>query len=420
MTKLDIKNHPCFNAEVCAVKERAHLPVAKDCNIQCNFCNRKYACVNENRPGVTSVILTPEQSVRYLEKVLSRRPNISVVGIAGPGEAFAQPHITLKTLRLIRERFPEMLLCVASNGLNILAYLDELSRLEVSHVTITVNAVKAQVGAGIYSWVRYEKRMYRGIEAAALLIDKQLEAIKRLKQKDIIVKVNTIIIPGINDGHITEIAKKVSELGVDILNCIPLCPSKDTVFELVEEPDDRWVGEIRKQAEQYLPQMHHCRRCRADAAGLLGEGLTDESISCLVECSRLPVDAKENGSCIAIASREGVLINQHLGEAEELLVYKRIENGFELLGKRKTPEPGKGVKRWLELADVLADCWAILVSGAGDTPREILNIKGIRVIETEGIIEDILNRISSGTKIDNLEKKTGCNFGCSGAGRGCG
>ena len=188
MSGPNINNHPCFNVHAKGTCGRVHLPVAPDCNIKCNYCNRKYDCVNESRPGVTSSVLTPDQAVLYLERVLEKAPNITVAGIAGPGDAFAKPKGTMETLRLIRNRFPEILLCLATNGLNVAPYIAELAELQVSHVTMTVNAVDPEIGARIYSWVRDGKVIYRGIDAAKLLLARQLEAIAALKAHGIVVK----------------------------------------------------------------------------------------------------------------------------------------------------------------------------------------------------------------------------------------
>ena len=73
---------------------------------------------------------------------------------------------------------------------------------------MTVNAVDPEIGARIYSWVRDGKVIYRGIDAAKLLLERQLEAIAALKAHGIVVKVNTIVIPGINDHHVVEVARK--------------------------------------------------------------------------------------------------------------------------------------------------------------------------------------------------------------------
>ncbi len=199
---LDITRHPCFNESAKGTCGRVHLPVAPECNIKCNYCNRKYDCVNESRPGVTSSVLTPKQAILYLEQVLERAPYTTVAGIAGPGDAFANPRVTMETLRLIREQFPDLLLCLATNGLNVGPYIEELASLNVSHVTITVNAIDPEIGAKIYSWVRDGKVIYRGIDAARLLLSRQLDAIAALKAAGIVVKVNTIVIQGVNDHHV--------------------------------------------------------------------------------------------------------------------------------------------------------------------------------------------------------------------------
>jgi len=146
---LDVANHPCFNAEVFHRAARIHLPVAPRCNLQCNYCDRSFDCANENRPGVSSTLLSPFQAVTYLKAVYARMPNLSVVGIAGPGDPFANPVETMETLRLVRQEFPNILLCVATNGLGLVEYIDELVELKVSHVTMTVNTVNPATAARI-------------------------------------------------------------------------------------------------------------------------------------------------------------------------------------------------------------------------------------------------------------------------------
>ncbi len=232
---LDLTQHPCFNSDVRHTTGRIHLPVAPKCNIQCNYCDRKFDCMNESRPGVTSAVLEPKQALAYLGKVMERVPQLKVVGIAGPGDPFATPDETLETLRLVREKYPEMLLCVASNGLNVAPYAEELARLQVSHVTITVNTIDPAIGVKIYSWVRDHKTIYRGEAAARILWERQLESIKALKEAGVMLKVNTILVPGINDDHVAVVAEEMRALGADVMNCIPLYPVAGTPFAEIGE-----------------------------------------------------------------------------------------------------------------------------------------------------------------------------------------
>ena len=86
---------------------------------------------------MTSSLLSPYQALNYVDKTFDKRDDITVVGIAGPGDPFANAEETMETLRLIREKYPDILLCTSSNGLGIGPYIDELKELKVTHVTIT-------------------------------------------------------------------------------------------------------------------------------------------------------------------------------------------------------------------------------------------------------------------------------------------
>ena len=414
--------HPCFNPDAKGSYGRVHLPVAPKCNIKCNFCDRKYDCVNESRPGVTSNILSPEQAGIYMEKVLEKEPRISVAGIAGPGDPFANGPETIATLRTIRRNHPETLLCVSSNGMGIGPYVETLAELEVSHVTITVCAVDPEISQKIYSWVSDGNIIYRGKQAAKILLSRQLNAIKKLKEYNITVKVNCIVIPGINDHHIEEVAKTVKELGADLLNCMAMFPNANTPFGKINQPDKKMMTELRNKAERYLPQMRHCTRCRADAVGLLDEDRTDEFRGCLSTVSTLPPQPGTARPYVAVASEEGILINQHLGEAKEFEIWEQTSEGFRKVETRPAPRPGTGIRRWHKLARLLKDCRAVLTSGIGTTPAEILEKSEIRPVEAAGFIEDGLQRVFKNLPTGALKgRKNPCATGtCSGSGGGCG
>jgi nitrogen fixation protein NifB len=394
----------------------------------CNFCNRKYDCLNESHPGVTSAVLTPDEARQYLVDTIWRHPQITVVGLAGPGDPFANPEETMQTLRLIRREFPNILLCVATNGLELEPHIEELAERQVSHVTITVNAVDPKVGARIYAWIRSEKKIYRGEAAAELLWQRQENAIRKLKAQGITVKINSIIIPGINDHHIPRVAETVAKLGVDILNCMPMAPVHGSVFENMSTPDAASVSRIRNICSGFLPQMNHCSRCRADAVGLIAE-------SSLSGASKLRqwTDKKRNQASdsqrpfVAVASHEGALVNQHLGEAESLMIYRQRpeqEGGFELKECRTAPLRGGGDERWQQLVGILGDCRALLVVSAGPKPKKMLSAQGLRIIEMEGLIEEGLAAAYSNGQVPAVLQRRfmGCSKGisCRGSGMGCG
>ena len=434
------QGHPCFDDRARHIFSRVHLPVAPKCNVQCKFCDRRYDCVNESRPGVSSVILSPGQAMVYLEKVVSRLPNVSVVGIAGPGDPLANPVETFKTLALVRERYPKMILCLATNGLALPEYADRIAELKVSHVTVTVNAVDPDIGAKIYAWVRDGKRVYRGREGAGILLERQMDGVKLLKSRGVTVKINFILIPGINHKQAGNVAKVMKSMGADIFNCMALIPSPGSDFAVVPPPSEEMVGKARAEAAKFLPQMSHCARCRADAVGIIGRDMDEKSLDDLLASARLPLNPKERRPYVAASTLEGVLVNEHLGRAEEFHIYIRKDHGFKYKESRKAPPAGGGDERWQQIAELLKDCRAVLVNAVGNRPVEFLKEAGLEVVEMDGLIEQGLDHVYNGAPLPGKRMMKGCacgqanqepavaascagktcgSGGCGGSGMGC-
>ncbi|NJN28095.1 MAG: radical SAM protein [Cyclobacteriaceae bacterium] len=419
-----LKNvHPCFDIGAKLKYARIHLPVAPKCNVQCNYCNRKYDCINESRPGVTSSVLAPFQAVNYLREISDKIKNISTIGIAGPGDAFAQPDKTLETIRLIKEEFPDKIFCLSSNGLDVKPYIDELAKNNVTHVTLTINSFRIETLKKIYKWVRFNKKVYRGDMAALTMLEQQTNSLKALVERGITVKINSIIIPGVNDEEMEEIAEKVATFGASTMNCIPLIPAEGSEMADFPKPTRESVKAIVKQISKYIQPMTHCARCRADAAGMLGKD-DKEAYKLIEKCSSaaFPVSIRKERPYVAVASYEGLMINKHLGEAEELLIFKQnAEGGYSLVESRKTPEKGDRDVRWVKLAKRLEDCSYLLVNGVGARPVEVLHNLDLAVVEMAGLITDGLEAVYQGKKLKSVLKTTltKCGESCSGNGGGC-
>ena len=269
-----IAQHPCYSKDAQHKYGRIHLAVAPKCNIQCNYCDRKFDCVNESRPGVTSEVLSPQEALEKTKQVLKEYPFIKVVGVAGPGDPLANDE-TFETFRLIKEEFPDATLCLSTNGLVLPERLPEIIRSGVTTLTVTLNAIDPEIQAKVIGHISYHGKVYRGVEAAETMVKNQLEGIKAAVDAGLVVKVNTVLIPGINDRHVVEVAKKVHELGVFIMNVMPLiCQAK---FADMEPPSPAYRQEVQDSCEPYVQQMRHCRQCRSDAFGLIGKDLSQMS-----------------------------------------------------------------------------------------------------------------------------------------------
>jgi nitrogen fixation protein NifB len=265
-----IQEHPCFSEKACHFFGRMHLPVAPKCNIQCNYCIRKFDCVNESRPGVTSRVLKPQEALERVREVVKKVPYIKVIAVAGPGEPLFNEE-TFETFRLVKEEFPYLLRCMSTNGLLLPDRMADIVDIGINTLTVTVNAVDPAIGKEIYSFINYHGMRYRGEEGVAILIRNQLEGIQEAVKRKILVKVNTVLIPTVNDEHILAITKTISELGVYLQNIIPIIPQYK--FAHIKPPTPQEKREIQEKCRKYVMQMTHCRQCRADAIGRLGKDI---------------------------------------------------------------------------------------------------------------------------------------------------
>lgn len=262
------KVHPCLGGEAHFKYGRIHLPVSPTCNIQCKFCKRGFN-KSEIRPGVSSLILKPEEAVETIRKALKLCPEIRVAGIAGPGDTLATDW-AVETFELIKEEFPQLVKCLSTNGLRLEEKAERLVKAGLETITVTVNAVDPEILQNICSYVIDENgNKLIGVEGAKKLIDAQLRGIKKIADLGVIVKINSVLVPGINDKHIKEVARVTRDLGASLLNIIPLIPQNELAH--IEAPTCELLEKVRQEAGQYLEVFRHCKHCRADACGIPGK-----------------------------------------------------------------------------------------------------------------------------------------------------
>ncbi|MDR1160168.1 MAG: radical SAM protein [Syntrophomonadaceae bacterium] len=264
-TKNSVKEvHPCFGAR--ANRGRIHLPICPSCNIQCAFCRRSIN-KDENRPGVASFILTVDKVNQYISDALQMCPEISVVGVAGPGESLIGENL-IKAFKSVGKEFPQLLKCMSTNGLLLNEKADELIEVGVDTLTVTVNAIDPEILAKIVMGIYYKGKRYEGTEAAALLIENQIKGIKKMAASGVTIKINTVLIPEINQDHIYSVANKVSSLGADLYNIIPLIPQYR--LSHLNPPSCQEIDRAREVASEHVDVFRHCQHCRADAVGIPG------------------------------------------------------------------------------------------------------------------------------------------------------
>jgi nitrogen fixation protein NifB len=419
-----VQNHPCYSEDAHHYFARMHVAVAPACNIQCHYCNRKYDCANESRPGVVSELLTPDQAVKKTMAVAANIPQMTVLGIAGPGDPLANPERTFETFRRLSQEAPDIKLCVSTNGLALPDAVEELSKHNIDHVTITINCVDPEVGAKIYPWIFWKNKRIKGIKGAKILIEQQQKGLEMLIAKGILVKVNSVMIPGVNDKHLAEVSKAVKSKGAFLHNVMPLISEAEhgTFYGVMGQrgptPDE--LQDLQDSCSGDMNMMRHCRQCRADAVGMLGEDRGDEftldkiedmeidyqaamekravihqAIQAEMDSKRLEKAEKAQQLkqepklttrpvLMAVATSGQGVINLHFGHAKEFLIYEASPDGVRFISHRKADQYcggdttcGDGESTLQVTIRALAGCEAVLCSKVGYEPWEMLEAAGI-------------------------------------------
>lgn len=417
-----VQNHPCYSEDAHHYFARMHVAVAPACNIQCHYCNRKYDCANESRPGVVSELLTPEQAVKKTMAVAAKIPQMTVLGIAGPGDPLANPERTFETFRRLSSDAPDIKLCVSTNGLSLPEAVDELAQHNIDHVTITINCVDPDIGAQIYPWIFWKNRRIKGRKGAKILIEQQQKGLEMLVERGILVKVNSVMIPGINDEHLKEVSRIVKSKGAFLHNVMPLIAEAEhgTFFGVMGQrgPSPDELMDLQESCSGDMNMMRHCRQCRADAVGLLGEDRgaeftldkidameidyqsamvmrkqVQDGILAQMEEKRgekaakpsvgIPTDTRP--VLMAIATQGQGLINQHFGHAKEFQIYQASPEGVKFMSHRKTDQYCSGDTTCGDAESALAQtirslqgCEVVLCSKIGYEPWGMLEEAGIQ------------------------------------------
>ena len=415
-----IKNHPCYSEEAHHHYARMHVAVAPACNIQCNYCNRKYDCSNESRPGVVSQKLTPDQAVKKVLAVASEIPQMTVLGIAGPGDALANPKKTFETFRQLQEKAPDIKLCISTNGLALPEMVEEICKYNIDHVTITINMVDPEIGAKIYPWIFWNHKRITGIEAARILHEQQMKGLEMLTARGVLTKINSVLIPGVNDAQMMEVNREVKKRGAFLHNIMPLISEAEhgTYFGLTGQrgPTAQELKAVQDACAGGANLMRHCRQCRADAVGLLGEDRSDEFTLDRIEEMEVVYDldrrreyqeqveserqaqvaAKQAALAkaeaddgmkvlVAVATKGGGRVNEHFGHVTEFQIYEVSAASATFVGHRRVDQycqGGFGEDEQLpSIVRAINDCHAVLVAKIGACPKDELKAAGIEPVD---------------------------------------
>jgi nitrogen fixation protein NifX len=99
---------------------------------------------------------------------------------------------------------------------------------------------------------------------------------------------------------------------------------------------------------------------------------------------------------IAVATTDGLTVNEHFGKAKRFSIYKADPPTFNLLMEKEVEPYAAGQKdhafdevRFQEVAKVLEGCEKVFITKIGDAPADALKAQGIEPVVYSGAIKEI-------------------------------
>jgi nitrogen fixation protein NifB len=338
--------------------------------------------------------MSPEEAVAWAAQVLGSTGPPPQVVIAGPGDPLATVGLTLKAIRLLKQKYPSLTVEIVTLGLGGEQYAPLLDEEGVGLVTLRVDAVDPEILAKLFAWIRPGKKTVRLAEAVEILLSEQTLAVVAFRKAGIKVKIRTTLYPGYNDGHLEQIAQRMAQLGAAAMTLVPFKPGVEEAENegFPREPDQAMLAAALNRVGKYL-EAELVQEASESEGALLAPATEGGFVA-----AALPKPSSKRPN-VAVVSVGGMEVDIHLGQAYQALIYGPREDGLTcLLGRRDLPEAGGGGQRWEKLADSLPDCFALLAASAGANPKQILKDRGITVLITEGEIDGTVDVLFGGGK----------------------
>lgn len=363
---------------------RLSLPVAPHANARLRFAPAQ----------PLGPVMSPEEALAWAAQVLGSTGPPPQVVIAGPGDPLATVGLTLKTIRLLKQKYPSLTVEIVTSGLGGEQYAPLLDEEGVGLVTLRVDAVDPEILVKLFAWIRPGRKTVSLAEGAEILLGGQAQAVVAFRKAGIKVKLRTTLYPGYNDDHLEQIAQRMAQLGAAAMTLVPFKPGAEEAESpgLPPEPDNGMLATALSRAGKYL-EADLEQEATESGCALLAP-VTDGGFV----AAALPKPSSKRPN-VAVVSIGGMEVALHLGQAYQVLIYGPREDGLTcLLGRRDLPEAGGGALRWEKLADSLPDCFALLAASAGAKPKQILKERGITVLITEGEIDGTVDVLFGGGK----------------------
>jgi len=94
---------------------------------------------------------------------------------------------------------------------------------------------------------------------------------------------------------------------------------------------------------------------------------------------------------IAVASSDGKDVD-HFGKAQGFMIFEFDQENVQFIERRESPKTKGEKHQWQKSLDVVGDCEIVICAQAGLKGKFGLKNAGIKLVEDEGSIDEVLER----------------------------
>ena len=351
--------------------------------------------------------------MRYVAAARATLRGPLVLEIDGPGDPLASPESVLRTLALVHEHHPDVLTGLVIDGPLLAEYTEELETFGLGYLVLRMDAASPRSAERLVDSAVYRAEHLDRTEAARLWLDEMERALTLARRGLLPVAVRTTLLPTVNGREIEAIAERALRGGAERMDLVPHVPVPGAPLERAGVPTAREVEEAEEVVQRVFahaparsgPRVTdwlHPLRCQDVDLDALDAVDVLRTIPDPHEAPRpaqmLP---RRRAQLIAVASRDGVLVDSTLAAAPLLRVYAVTDNHIRCLGTRHLQpclrRRHDGVGDAQVFLRAVVGCRAVVATSLSARAVTLLRAVGIRPVAVGGPVEAVLDRVARGT-----------------------
>jgi nitrogen fixation protein NifB len=337
-----------------------------------------------------------------------------VLEIEGPGDPLASPESVLRVLSLVREHHPDVLTGLVIDGPLLGEYTEELAEFDLGYVVLRLDAATPRTAHRLVAGARYRGEALGRPEAATLYLEESRRALDLARRRGLPLAVRTTVIPTVNAHEIGAIASLASRRGAERMDLVPHEPRADAPLAPVGAPTaaemrvaraavaGAFVDAPRRHRGPRITDWLHPGRFQpvsldrleaVDVLRTLPEPDGDETPGRVLPPRRAQI--------VAVASRDGTLVDETLAAAPYLRLYAVTERAIRAVGVRPLEQDLRrrhdGVGDAHTFLRAVVGCRSVVATGFSGRAVTLLRAVGIQPVALGGLVEDVLDRVARGT-----------------------